>query len=167
MAWLTTFNKALNHEHTPTACLGLFCLLSLMIMWQLIQLALLSPPPLLQTKSFKPSLSITTLATDHLFGFYANSYADLPNTTLSITLAGTEITPHNPAQTLALIATGGTTAAYHAGDKIAGSAVLKAILPARIVIDHDGRLEQAQLPVPTLSVSPIADHPANDAGFST
>ena len=95
---------------------------------------------------------VADITSAHLFGVpsqaaTAESVANVPKTSLDLTLLGIAAGPKNfPSQ--AIIASGGNQnqKTYAVGSALPGGAVVHEILSDKVVIAHDGRLESLALP---------------------
>lgn len=91
------------------------------------------------------------IAAAHLFGTTTNgprlAAADAPETSLDLTLLGVAAGTSG-APSRAIIASGNSAqSTYPVGATLPGGAVIRAILPDRVVLAHNGRLENLRLPV--------------------
>lgn len=93
----------------------------------------------------------------HLFGdppkVETPDIADAPKTRLNLTLLGVYATESN--QAIAIIASGGSEEKiYQVGDAIPGGAVLKAVLPDRVLLERQSKMET--LPFPRDAIKGVA-----------
>lgn len=145
------------------ALLVLFAWLAARLTWQF-----LSPPTALvaarpaatPTARGNRRVSAEQIAAAHLFGIAAESAAagganakNAPETTLDLKLIGVAA-GRDGALSQAIIAGGnhGEETTYAVGATLPGGAVIKEILPDRVIIAHSGRLEALRLPVVGTSI---------------
>ena len=120
------------------------------------------------------------VVSSHLFGIAGSKpqeetktvAADAPETKLNLALAGVfAYTPQDLA--IAIISSGGREEnVYGIGDKIVGSATLKAVFPDRVIIENRGREETLKLPedvapiaLPRVSSTPVASGSRSGGGI--
>ncbi len=97
------------------------------------------------------------LADLHLFGLYDTNLANLPKTSLQLTLQGTESNKTGEGLVIAVIAgPDGQAKAYKIGDNLPGGAIVHKILPMKVIIEHNGNLEELDLPIPKLDIKEVA-----------
>jgi len=98
------------------------------------------------------------IAAAHLFGTAAASSAepsavDAPETSLDLTLLGVAAGSSGaPSQAIISSGSSGHQDTYGVGAKLPGGALIRRILPDRVVIAHNGRLESLRLPVAGTSI---------------
>lgn len=102
------------------------------------------------------------VAAAHLFGTASaksrrQAAADAPETSLDLSLLGVAAgTSGAPSQAIISSGSNGQQDTYAVGATLPGGAVIRQILPDRVVIAHDGRLESLRLPV--VGTSLLAAH---------
>lgn len=106
----------------------------------------------------------------HLFGLAAApgstvAAVNAPETSLNLTLIGVAA-GEKGASSQAIIASGkqGTESTYSVGSPLPGGAIIRQILPDRVILAHDGRLETLRLPVVGTSI--LAGHMEFGSGAS-
>jgi type II secretory pathway component PulC len=104
----------------------------------------------------------------HLLGYFADNYADLPETQLQLTLQGTGVDPKIAKKSIAIVSGSSTGSAkiYHPGELVPGGALIKAIQSDQIVIDNNGELQKLSMPIPSLHMAP-APSVSNQSGLSS
>ncbi len=126
------------------------------ITWELVApapkepLALPGPTPPSTATATRPADHAARIVNAHLFGVVQSrpqivQPASVPETRLNLTLRGVLAAPGE--QAIALIASGsGPESVYQVGDRLPGGAVLKEVLPDRVVLERNGQLETLKLP---------------------
>jgi len=132
-----------------TVVIGISCLLLLFITWQVwttirfFQDQQTPPSDIVQiTSSYQAPTLLSDLADRHLFGISPSQ--DAPETQLNLQLSGIYQSSSINSESYALITMDQNTQNYTVGDVIA-NAVIEEILPNRVVIRHNGRLETLSL----------------------
>jgi type II secretory pathway component PulC len=125
--------------------------MAFLLIWQIVELANVfhidGKQVLGNSMSIEAIQKLPVIASWHLFGFYEAS--SLPNnlseTTLPLTLVGTFVatSAHNNQ---AVIAESGTEKIYTEGEDINVGAKIYKILPAYVILRHDGHLELLSMP---------------------
>lgn len=91
------------------------------------------------------------LANLHLFGTYSVVVANLPESTLQLTLQGTIVFLDNPNNSRAIVVSpGNPPQSYKTGDILPGNAKVSRIEKDYIVINDNGALQKVPLPIKTL-----------------
>ena len=89
---------------------------------------------------------IQTLADRHLFGISMQT-KDLPLSNLALNLQGISFLGKHNSENSAIIGQSSAAAkSYHVGDNLPFGAIIKAILPKQVNIEHNGQLERLVLP---------------------
>ncbi len=128
---------------------------AILLFWSMVatvrQFWALPAIPVAPAVKVAPVQAAVDLAQYHIFGNFASSLQNLPETTLQLTLQGTEMNVSSPQNSWAVIASpNGDAKIYTVGDRVPGGATIKAIQRDRIIMDNAGRLESLLLPVPKL-----------------
>ena len=98
-----------------------------------------------------PVPPVSSLSQWHLFGAYNDSFADVPETTLALTLEGIMMDLSNDKQSYVIVSSPGTPAMpYKIGDPLPGGATLSKILQQQVIIDDQGTAQSLSLPVDQL-----------------
>ncbi|HEX5340059.1 MAG TPA: type II secretion system protein GspC [Gammaproteobacteria bacterium] len=93
-----------------------------------------------------PAFDINTLINQHLFGVSGTQNAsNAPETTLDLTLSGIAADSYRH-ESRAIIVSGGKQQTYGVGAQLPGGAVIKDILPDRVLLSLNGRIESLRLP---------------------
>lgn len=134
-------------------------LILLLILWLLYDTAqmVIKPLELLPQLKLQQNIKVNLaapIAQQHLFGVYSASLAGLPETRLQVTLQGTEVSLYSDRQSHAIIsAPGQQTKSYAVGSQIPGGATITKIEWNRVILNHNGHLEQLRMPLPKLKYS--------------
>src|SRR5579859_1173089 len=142
------------------AAVGVCALSALFALWLLVRLVWLplphadvvtNPPPLSAEANATPAAQ-QSLAKWHLFGnpmaLAAVQARNAPSTSLRLTLRGTLALP-DPKQGMAVIADEqGQEKSYAVDDDVAPNVRLSEVYTDHVVLEHEGALEQLQLPRP-------------------
>lgn len=109
-----------------------------------------APPPSISTSVPEPTVTLTALADQHLFGRATERQAPpkrfthVPETRLDLELHGVL---YSPQWAWAIIAAdGGSDHLYQEGDELPGGAAVAAIYPNRVILLRGGHHESLQLP---------------------
>ncbi len=129
-------------------------LLGLLIAWTLAQLTWALLPrtkeatPIYKTHSAAaPTVDADALANMHLFGTAeVNIPTNAPATTLNLILKGIVAATRDSKESLAIIASNGTEEMYTVGAQLPGGAQIQSILPERVLLSVNGRIQSLQLP---------------------
>lgn len=150
--WQTQLDQIRRDHRTPLAIAGLFAILLLWAMNNLIDTFKTHHTAITAAKSIVTPMHLQPLAKLHLFGVYAANLDDLPTTQLQLTLEGTIVIPDMPAQSRALIASPSAPAeVYQVGNSVPGNASVTRIAKHYVVLDYNGTLEKLALPIQTLT----------------
>lgn len=145
-----------KNKWAPRAVLILLLLLLLNLGYQTFSIVRepLKLLPLLQFKGGVHASKPTLISEWHLMGQFQGSLQDLPETRLQLTLQGTEVSLESASLSHAIISSPDKKAkSYSVGDSVPGGAVITKIQQNRIIIKHEGRLEQLKMPVHQLQYS--------------
>ena len=118
-------------------------------------------------RSHGHTLDVAALIDSHLFGRAPASSTALgthaPRTDLPLVLTGV-IADRNPHAGMAILGpSAGAAKVYEVGDRIPGGARLRAVLPRKVLLERDGRLESLALPKQVALAEPTA---SSEAGGS-
>lgn len=118
-----------------------------------------------------PSLSVpektSQISELHLMGVYNQALGNLPETQLQLVLQGTEVSLNEADDSRAIIAGPNSPAkSYGLRQALPGGAIVHQILPDRIILNHNGVLEELRMPLPKLVRSSPAALSLEDVGSS-
>ena len=98
-----------------------------------------------------PVPPISSLSQWHLFGAYSDNFANVPETSLALTLEGVMLDLSDDKHSYVIVSSPNTPAMpYRIGDPLPGGATLSKILQQQIIIDDGGSAQSLSLPVDQL-----------------
>ncbi|MCK4870120.1 MAG: hypothetical protein KAS93_03320 [Gammaproteobacteria bacterium] len=150
---LTDIQNIMQDRRLPLALAALFILLALFSVISLGRMLFVSFDSVhVSLKSEHVFIEkIPPIASWHLFGSYED--AQLPTTQLDLTLQGVFVAGEGESQ--ALISVGsGSGSLYGIGDTVPGGAKIDKILPERVILRHNGKLETLPILRPKLQLAP-------------
>ena len=158
---LDNLSQYLKDARLPWLVTGLFGVFALWSLVNVMRLMFISPDPAEPQMAVPPlhhaAVNRLNLADLHLFGVYDSNLANLPKTTLQLTLQGTEANTSGIGVMVAVIAgPDGQANVYKVGDSLPGGAIVHKIMPMKVIIEHNGNLEELDLPIPKLNIKEVA-----------
>jgi type II secretory pathway component PulC len=136
----------------PFIIMGLFAFLTICSLWQMVAVFKINDHPRDEMNQNVAIPSVIDISQQHLFGQYDESLADLPPTSLQLTLQGIVMGLMDSDGSRVLIAAPNqSTKVYKVGDSVAGGVSIRQILRDRVILEDNGRLESLNLPVPEVA----------------
>ena len=166
-ATLQRWGRALKHA-APRLIAALLILLIAWLLAELTWAFLPRPRAGASTAELMPKemtlhrVDANRIANQHLFGIAnvgGSNLSNAPETTLALTLHGI-VADKRTSESRALIVANGDEEPYAIGATLPGGAVIRAILPDKVMLARDGRMEALRLPKADNSGAVIAEEPA-------
>lgn len=141
----------MDSVQAPLLCVCLLLVLIVLSVWGGVTY-FLPPSSMVMTQRYRAPLAVKINIKDwHLFGVHDMSLSGLPETHLQIVLQGTELA--GPTSHAIVSSPNGHARSYAINQTLPGGAVLHGIEKARIILDHNGVMQQLKMHIPVLKKS--------------
>lgn len=151
----------LGGKYAKWIIMGLISLFALLILSTFIQFFIFLKTPYIAPRSAKPQekevQNVSFILKSSLFGIYVpNDLNHIKKSMLNLTLSGILLGNSKEESQIIIRSAGGEENTFKMGDKLPGGAIIKKIMPAGVLVEHNGVLESLSLPESELRFEPVA-----------